>query len=431
MNKQKIRAIKYLLLSINIIAVIFISTVIRTSTNLICIFSKSLEFLSNVQAISTNPTLDYFSVIFLSLLLICSFLLRQFVFINNLQKRTMSILFDAVCVMLIIFIQDFNYNGIILWVIANIVYYNDLSKKYLALGFGIAGYIFTNYGLLSISYPLFSVDQYFAYFPPLLQKLCFITYYTLSASNLILFIIFSVIVIQEQKGKVLEINELNDKLSEANKELQQLANIKEKMGETKERNRIAREIHDTIGHSLMAISVGVDASLTIIEKNPIAAKKQLLAVSVAAQEGIADIRRSVSTLRPDTPGAHRLNQQLSHLVDKTVSTTGIEIKFNCAEKITAEEDEENAIFRVVQESITNSIKHGKATEINISITLEDSNIIILIKDNGIGCTHIVSGFGMMHMSERISMLQGTLNYFSDKGFIVKAIIPIRKESSND
>lgn len=284
---------------------------------------------------------------------------------------------------------------------------------------------------MSISYSLFSVDQYFSYFPPLLQKISFITYYTLTALNLILFIIFSVIVIQEQKGKVLEINELNDKLNNVNKELQKLANIKEKMGETKERNRIAREIHDTIGHSLMAISVGVDASLTLIEKNPIAAKKQLLAVSVAAQEGIADVRRSVSTLRPDTPGSHRLNQQLSHLVDKTVSATGIEIKYNCIEKIIAEEDEENTIFRVVQESITNSIKHGKATVIEISITLENSNLKIFIKDNGIGCKHIVSGFGMMHMSERISMLQGTLNYFSYNGFIVNAVIPIRKEKSND
>jgi signal transduction histidine kinase len=430
MNEQRIRIIKYLLLSLNIIAVIFISTVIKSSTSLICIFSHSLEFLSNAQAISTDPMRDYLSVIALSILLIIGFLMRQFILLGNTKRRNLSILVDAIIVLIIIYIQDFNYNGIILWVIANIVYYNDISRKYIALGFGIAAYIFTNYGLLSIYYPLYSVVQYFLYFPPLLQKICFIFYYTLSAFNLILFIIFCVIVIQEQKGKVLEINELNDKLSEANKELQKLATIKEKMGETKERNRIAREIHDTIGHSLMAISVGVDASLTIIDHNPQAAKKQLMAVSAAAQEGIADVRRSVSTLRPDTPGAHRLNQQLSHLVDKTVSTTGIEINFDCIDKINAEEDEENAIFRVVQECITNSIKHGKATKIDINIKMENSNLLILIKDNGVGCKHLVSGFGMMHMRERISMLQGELEYFSDNGFTVSVSIPMRKESLN-
>lgn len=427
MNEHKIRSIKYLLISINLIAIIFISTVVKEATNQICIFSKSFEFLTSVNAISINPTNEYYTVMFLSLLFILNFLSRQFLFHNNVARINITIVLDAIFALIIIFIQDFNYNGILLWVIANVVYYIESPKKYIALGLGILSYIFSNYGLISIYKPLFSVQNYFTYYPPTLQKILFLIYYTLSAFNLILFIIFCVIVIQEQKGKVQEINNLNYQLNKANLELKKLADIKEKMGETKERNRIAREIHDTIGHSLMAISVGVDASLAIIDESPSLAKKQLNAVSLVAQEGITDVRRSVSTLRPDTLGSHRLNQQLSHLVDKTVSATAIEIEYNCIENIEAEEDEENAIFRVVQESLTNAIKHGKATKISIDITHEHTNLIITVKDNGVGCTHMVSGFGTMHMMERIAMLEGSIEYHSENGFLVKASIPIRKE----
>ncbi|MDE7403876.1 MAG: sensor histidine kinase, partial [Lachnospiraceae bacterium] len=79
----------------------------------------------------------------------------------------------------------------------------------------------------------------------------------------------------------------------------------------------------------------------------------------------------------------------------------------------------------VQESITNAIRHGKASKIGIAITMEYNIINIWIKDNGIGCTHIEKGFGLHHMEERLGMLHGSLKCFVDNGFVLEASIPIR------
>lgn len=428
MNFNKIRSIKYLLLAINIIAIMFIAIVVKETSITICNLSLATDFLFSTQAIPANPTNDLYLITLLSFLLLLNFLLRQFILTNDLKKIYLTIFFDTIIAIFIIITEDFNNNGIILWVIANVVYYIESPKKYITLGLGIILYIFTNYGLISIYKQVYSIQKYFLLYPPTLQKIMIIIYYALSALNLILFIIFCVLVIQEQKGIIKEKNELYNKLSKANKELLELSEIKEKMGETRERNRIAREIHDTIGHSLMAISVGVDATMTLLENDSNEAKNQLNAVSEVAKEGIQDIRRSVSALRPDSIGAHRLTQQIFHLIDKTEKTTGIKFNIDCEESLEFEEDEENAIFRVVQESITNAIKHGEASLIYITIKKEENNLIIIIHDNGIGCTHMVKGFGTTHIEERIQMLKGKVEYKSKNGFTVKAIIPIRREA---
>jgi signal transduction histidine kinase len=389
------------------------------------------SFLFEVKAIPMNPNGNYFLVFALSAVLLFNFLLRQFVIPSETDKITVTLLLDSAATILLMVFEDFNYNGIILWIIANFVYYVNSPKKFLAIGIGIAGYIFSNYGLLSIYTPLFSIEKYFVVYQSFTRTLLFILYYSLSALNLIVFIIFCILVIQEQEGIIEEVNHLYSQLSDANKELKKLADIKEKMGETRERNRIAREIHDTIGHSLMSISIGIDAALTLIDNNPSQAKRQLQTVSTVAREGIADIRRSVSALRPDTLGSHRLSQQISHLVDKTVNATGIVIHYTCEEKLEFENDEENAIFRVVQESLTNAIKHGHATVVDITLEKKDGNLLILVRDNGCGCQHMVPGFGTAHMKERIEMLDGSIEFVSDDGFAVKAIIPIRVEGGND
>ena len=83
------------------------------------------------------------------------------------------------------------------------------------------------------------------------------------------------------------------------------------------------------------------------------------------------------------------------------------------------------MYRVVQESITNAIRHGKASKIHIEIVRIDGDLHIVITDNGKGCTQIKPGFGLHHMNERVEMLGGDLRYKSGNGFEVHARIPIR------
>jgi signal transduction histidine kinase len=88
-------------------------------------------------------------------------------------------------------------------------------------------------------------------------------------------------------------------------------------------------------------------------------------------------------------------------------------------------DEEDAIYRMIQESITNAIRHGKATQIWVHISGAEGEIIILVRDNGIGCKEIKQGFGTRHIKERIKMLNGTVEFDGSDGFTVTARIPIR------
>ena len=81
--------------------------------------------------------------------------------------------------------------------------------------------------------------------------------------------------------------------------------------------------------------------------------------------------------------------------------------------------------KIVQESITNSIRHGKADYIWIHIDRENELLKIRIRDNGIGCADIKKGFGLHHMEERLNMLNGSLSYDGTNGFVVEAAIPIR------
>ena len=91
-----------------------------------------------------------------------------------------------------------------------------------------------------------------------------------------------------------------------------------------------------------------------------------------------------------------------------------------------DEDEELAVYRIIQESITNAIKHSHADTIDLKIQKSENAIRISIHDNGIGCPDIHFGFGLSHMQSRIEMLHGELKVWTENGFSIEAVIPLRK-----
>ena len=165
---------------------------------------------------------------------------------------------------------------------------------------------------------------------------------------------------------------------------------------------------------------------------PDATKEQLRAIAEVARTGIIDVRRSVKALHPDALETMDLENALLKMIDTTKRSTGVEITyFFDADLNHFNQDEEDVVYRVVQESITNAIRHGQATKIRIEITRVDGDLHILILDNGKGCENIEPGFGLHHMQERVEMLGGDLQYKGDKGFTVHARIPIRWGTETD
>jgi signal transduction histidine kinase len=82
----------------------------------------------------------------------------------------------------------------------------------------------------------------------------------------------------------------------------------------------------------------------------------------------------------------------------------------------------------VQESITNAIRHGQATHIDLHIVMEERTLNVTISDDGLGCLYFQKGFGTTHMQERIEKLNGQITFDGHKGFTVKAELPIRTKS---
>ena len=215
-------------------------------------------------------------------------------------------------------------------------------------------------------------------------------------------------------------------LAEKNRALIEKQNYEIYAATLRERNRIAREIHDTLGHTMTGLSAGIDACIALIDYSVDETKKQLNIISGVARQGLKDVRRSMKKLRPDTLERESLESAIEKLITEMMSTSKVSIEFQSfLPSLVFEDDEEDTIYRIVQEGITNAIRHGHASRIFINFKKVDIWLVIRIRDNGIGCKDIHKGFGLTHMKERVDMLHGTVTYSSNNGFQVVAKLPIR------
>lgn len=254
----------------------------------------------------------------------------------------------------------------------------------------------------------------------------------LSALEMILFILYMVIFIGQQTSEKREVLMLNRQLASANEQLRRYAEESARTAQVQERNRLAREIHDTIGHTLTGIVAGTDACIQMLEESPEMARHQMQLIADAARNGMNDVRRSVKALRPDSLENKSLSEALHSICDSMAQSSGISIAIEENLKSLAwSQDEEDCVYRTVQEGITNAIRHGRATEIRVTCREQGGVLDISVQDNGIGCKTINKGFGLRHMQERVAMLGGKLEYRSEAGFLIHAEIPLRRKEKTE
>ena len=412
-KNQNLYYIKILMGVINFIILSFLSAVFILTLNKINHDFGARNFLENITYLPNEPVTSTV------LIFIAFFLLLGIIEIRRKQRKRqqVSVILYAAEILLCLIIIKFvyvNYNGIILLVIADIV--TDIKDKHTrGIFLVIMGmiYLFSDYDIISM----------------LIQG----TRNILVALNAIAFIAYMIILMRNQMKENarigllnLQLQTANIRLKEMNEQLKDYSEMTEKMAETRERNRIAREIHDTLGHTMTGLSAGIDACIAMIDFSVDATKEQLNKISQVARQGIKDIRRSVNKLRPDALEHSGLQEALEKMINETMQVSDVKINYDCqVEVLKFNQDEEDMIYRVVQESITNAIRHGKAKQIDVNLWKEDKWLNLEIKDNGIGCEEIHTGFGLIHIEERIKMLKGTVEYDGSNGFKVTARIPIR------
>lgn len=232
---------------------------------------------------------------------------------------------------------------------------------------------------------------------------------------------------QRAEAAVAELRASRSELARAHQELLLHSRQQERMAVSEERNRIAREVHDTVAHSLTTVVVGMEAAKRLMDRDVVRAYAEIEKSQEQARRGLDDLRRSVRALRPRALDEAGLRDAIGELV-RDYATQGVQVDLSVQHDIHIPEDYELALFRVIQESMTNAVRHGMATHIQILLGRSDSEALRLeIHDNGTGCDGITEGSGLRGIRERIEALGGSVRFLprgedGASGFSVISVI---------
>lgn len=418
--------VKNTMFILNVIIVLFYVAVIAITTKYIIGNDLARSFLDKIMYMPTAPVYIISGSVGLLLCLAYCVYYREF---NNIRNKTINYLYsllEVVISVILIFLIYLSYNGIILFVFCDCMYHLKKGLKYqvLLVALGLI-YLLANYEIVTYFYPLVNIEEYFLVYDASIRNCLIIIKRLLEGFNIILFIIFMIIYILKQIQENEYISKKLSMVAMINKKMQKYVIVTEKFGEKNERKRLARELHDTIGHALAGMAVGVDACITMIDKNPQLAKAQLKIISKAIRKGMKDVRNSLNKMRPDFLQQYRLKEAIEKMKEEISDVTDLKINLNYQIDETGFDNKiEDILFRVIQESITNSIRHGLATVVDIDIYKENNLLCLKIKDNGKGCKAINYGFGLKQMVERVSQIRGDINFYSENGFTTEIKIPL-------
>lgn len=223
-----------------------------------------------------------------------------------------------------------------------------------------------------------------------------------------------------------------EELEQAHRELMRNSQQRERMAALQERNRLAREIHDTVAHSLTGIVVGLEASRRLLEVDPGRAGDELTRIQDQARLGLQEIRRSVRAWRPEELDARGFESAVRGLA-RDMAERGLSVEFDL-EDVSLPENLELALYRIIQEGMTNSLRHGNARKLEVRLRRKGSSTISLtLRDDGCGAGEPVEGYGLRGMRERLEEFNGTLE-FSDvqpHGFILRAEAEVSEHGDPD
>lgn len=210
---------------------------------------------------------------------------------------------------------------------------------------------------------------------------------------------------------------------EARAQIRRYAAQVEELATTRERNRIARDIHDSVGHYLTVVNVQIEAARAIVAKDPAASSQCLVRAQDFARDGLAELRRSVSMLRGTEQRPFGL--ALAELVADSKSR-GLETELVVhGEKRALTPAVEFTLFRAAQEAFTNVTRHASATRVDCTLRYEPREVSIRITDDGVGAASTDGGFGLVGLRERAQLLGGsaTITTATGRGFTIEVRVP--------
>lgn len=424
-------SMRHFMVTLNFIIISFIGAQFLLITQYILNHQLSSELLTTLARVPASPMILFSEcIISYGLLVLVMYVLYHHHF--STQNTLLLLILEFILAFAIFFAVRMNYNGIFLLVFIDLLLtYRNLPTIQNYCFWGISGIIFlllfsfSNYSLLGVFFKMPSLNTYLNFLPTQSRSLLVFFNNFLVSLNLITFICICLGYVIYILNRAHTVQSKLHSMQKANDELKSYAAISEKIAQEHERKRIARDIHDTVGHTLTGVAAGIDAAMVLIDIDPKAAKTQLQKISVAIKQGIKEVREVLNQLRPDALKSYTLASALNKMLKEYSDISHIKINFNYAwGDADFQKTTENIIFRVIEETVTNSLRHGHATEIWIDCTSNDSFYVLSIHNNGKSAAKIKPGYGITQMKERLAIINGTVctKYVKEKYPDIKVII---------
>ncbi len=208
-------------------------------------------------------------------------------------------------------------------------------------------------------------------------------------------------------------------LEAAHQRLRRHAATVEQLAVSRERNRLARDLHDTLAHSLAALSVQLEALRTLLTHDPAAAQDALNGVTTLARNGLEESRQAIQALRTDPLKTTGLVGALRNTLQAFQARTGVRTNLIVAGHEPDLTDEEaQALFRIAEEALTNVERHAAAQRATVRLAFGNDRIDLVIQDDGVGfdpATVDPDHYGLTGIRERAAMIGATLKVHSRPG----------------
>jgi signal transduction histidine kinase len=209
-------------------------------------------------------------------------------------------------------------------------------------------------------------------------------------------------------------------LQEANSKLANYAQTLEDLAITRERSRIAQELHDVLSHTLSGISVQLETMKAYWDIDPATARKRLDKSLAATRSGLEDTRRILLDLRARPLEDSGLTTAIRQLAEEAAARSGMTLDMSVADNLPSlAPGIEQCFFRVAQEAITNAVKHSRAQKLTVKLEPIENKVRLTVQDNGLGFSLEDSldtrHFGLLGMRERVEFVKGELTITSRTG----------------
>jgi signal transduction histidine kinase len=216
------------------------------------------------------------------------------------------------------------------------------------------------------------------------------------------------------------LNLQRSELMEANRQLQEFASTQERLTISRERNRVARELHDTLAHTLSGLTVQLETIKAYWAVDPAAARTMLDKALLSSRTGLDETRRALGALRVSPLDDLGLCLAVKTMVESAAAAANLRLQLQLPDHMPQLAPElEQGVYRIAQEAIANVITHAQASTLTLHMTLEPDLLTLLVADDGHGFDvnqHTLAGhYGIAGMRERMTLLNGRFELTSAAG----------------